>query len=232
MYKRMVAALLAVLCLHATALAEDALVMQMTIGPDLPPTRLTITLQGEAEGEFGPVYQYRAELTEESGMLQTFEIESEQSLDPDMFISAIDLNFDGYLDLDVSYYLAAQNIVHRFYLWDMGQRRYVPAKLDNLEVAADIQLYPDGRLIERYTHDSAATGVTGLFQWGEGGALLPLRTVDTTQPTDEGTIRLLITDYPGGEPTVTRDEAIGFSQYVDMLQSGVIEALLWEGIQQ
>lgn len=218
--------------LEDVRMGDGTLSFSLAIGPDLPAMTLTLQKAGEEAGEFGAVYRYAATLAEKdepARVAQRFEVLSEQALGPDFFIDSVDLNFDGYLDLDITYTLTATNAVRRFFLWDVAARGYAETRLDALEVTTYYMPYPETGLIESYTHDSAATGVGRLSRWADG-RLTPVRVVDSTAPADDGAIRLTVTDYASGAPVVTRDEQIRLDRFVEMLQAGDVDALLWEGI--
>ncbi len=202
------------------------------IGGELPQMTFTIKKTGESGAEYDRVYIYEATIAEKANpdkVFQTFTIKSEQLLDPDYFLHLVDLNFDGYLDIDISYYRAASNEVHRFYLWDMQLNQYVEAELGNLEVSW-YTLFPEDKMIYRYYHDSAMTGISEVYQY-TGSQLKLLRTVDTTgSSANLESHQLVVTDYSTGAAVVTRDEQLTADALLNLLQSGELDDLLWDGI--
>lgn len=208
---------------------EDLLQLPLQIAPDLPAMTLDITRMGEKGVDGQTVYEYRFSLLNEdmTGGIPTFFMESEVPLDPEFLVTFADLNFDGYLDLDIAYAYYASNMAHRFYLWAPEEGAYDSAALTNLELSW-YTLYPEQQIIYSYVHDSASTGDTALHRW-QDGRLVKVRDMITRYTGDMMDYTVTMTDYTGDAPHVLLDETIPSDTYLEQFDAR--EATLWEGIE-
>ncbi len=223
------------LCFCATsglAATGDTLRYDGVIGPGLPETTLWVTQVSVEEVDYNTIYHLRFTLTEkgnENAVYQQFDLKTEQALDAEHSLKFVDLNFDGYLDIDARYYMAAGNDVHRFFLWNKDAMRYEAATIGNMEVSW-YSLYPDKGVITSYVHDSAVSGVSELYKVEDGEIALQ-RVVDTTAfDGDTNNYHLRVTDYTTGAEVVTREEVYPEEdKHYEVLEQ--VDGLLWEGIE-
>lgn len=203
-----------------------------------------ITFDITLEGTEGGVHTYLFTLYEKGRpdkVMQTFTVESLEKLDPLSFVKLVDLNFDGYNDLDIYYNLMDPDLVHTYYLWDVDAKQYVPADLGNLKTAW-YTLYPDRGIIKAYIYSrlTDAPEITELYTIEDGMPKLLRRMVQRSEGNLQGSERqiqgnnmryfLTITDYSTGSEVVLH-EANNQPADVYFETYGDVEALLWEGLE-
>lgn len=208
-------AVMMMLCCVALAEAPTTMSQDIQIGPELAAMTLTFTKASEFTNENQEIIKiYNIELKEkDSGtVIQSFDCESQMELDPEYFATLVDLNFDGYLDMDVNYAILANNQAHNFYLWDAENNQFVETILANGELSW-YTLYPESKMLYNYVHTSAVTGETSLFQWD--GNVLTLRRKLVTDTVDGETYTVKLTEYDGGNERVLMEESLPHDSFVE-----------------
>lgn len=225
-------AVLAMMAAHlSAAFAGEAEGIQfpVQIAPFMPRMTLTIACTEDTFDQYGDtIHDYLFTLTVGDGakVVQAFHVKSQVTLSADHLVSLADLNFDGYMDLDVTDAFFANNMSHLFYLWNPDEKAYVPTELGDLGLSW-YALYPDSDIIYSYTHETAATGRSDIYQW-RNGELKLLRSM-VTRSSDSDTYHAVITDYTDGKRTIIADETMGFDAFLTGYDAR--ETLLWEGIE-
>lgn len=220
---------------HSKAeVSGDALLQfDAVIADALPEVTFTFTHAGTVpDAEFIQANLYDVTIAEKANpanILQSFSCTSIHMPDPEYFARLIDLNFDGCLDLDIAFFRAATNTEHRYYLWDESLHGYTEQTLGNMTLSW-YTLYPETKIISSYVHDSAATGVSEIYQWIDGELILMRRMATSQDYADGGnTYSVQLTDYATGTPVLCIDET-GIPAETFLAGSGQREEQLWQGI--
>ena len=228
-------ALLMLLALGCSALAE-------TTGVALPDGR-ALRLEAQLVGrqinggacEEEEIYRLDVYEGQEDQPKQTLDFTRENG---EMMIQAVDLDFDGYLDLDILYGAGATNSCHTFFRWDPAQDQFTHES-GIYTWLSSYTLYPEKKLISNFLHNSAAEGVTQLFRWerdAEGQPRLTLiREAEVAaDPEEPDTLNLIIREpsQEWGELMETARYSYSFDQAVE--NAAIYEKeeqLLWEGLE-
>lgn len=75
-----------------------------------------------------------------------------------------DINFDGFPDLAVTYFIGATNSAWTFFLWDAENQRFTA---DNgvWSWLSNYMLFPEKKIVYNHLHNSAAESVQQVFRW-------------------------------------------------------------------
>ena len=138
--------------------------------------------------------------------------------------TAVDVNFDGYMDFIYCTELGNTNAYYDLWVWDEEQEQF--CKKGGLYNPVFDE---ENRMISNYVHGSAASGVQYYWRW-ENGELVPLRRIETHWPELEGgtyTQLFTVEDRVNGELVEVYREIFG-----DPAASEAIfaEARLWEDL--
>lgn len=151
-----------------------------------------------------------------------------------IFLRAVDLDFDGWPDLDAVYLLGASNSQHTFFFWDAQQGRFVPRNFGCVWLS-NYELRADQGLIVNYIHDSAATGVKEIYRWA-GNRLQLVRRGEIAWAGDAGDTLVLTLTEPEGADGGLRET---YRATLDLATAGegeelalyqTRESLLWQGL--
>ncbi len=144
----------------------------------------------------------------------------------------VDLNSDGYLDIEALHVVGASNRYSTYFLYNETEKQFDAAPvLSNL---SSYQIYPKQKLILNWEHDSAVTGIYTLYRFVDGKPVLWREASVLYDDRDNGeSIRELVTEYDGsGHQTVLLDDTHGeFTDENEWLQRQTIWLkLLWTGL--
>jgi len=202
------------------------------ISDTLPEMTFEFVKQGESGPSYEPLYAYDVKVYEKKRpehLVQAFACTSYEKLDILPFVALFDLNFDGFLDLDILSYQAASNQVHTFFLWDAQNDRYVETELIGLE-ASSYLLFPERKMIEGYRHDSAAAGEYALYAWKEGRLSLVRRlAVGYLDEGGETPHTMALYSCQDGKEALLREESYTEEEFSVVAQA--FADMLWEGIE-
>lgn len=183
---------LLLLLLPVFALAEDGKAAEQAANSELPyiiqmdvpnPGQVTITgkLRGDmpemvivltntgretADGDNMKVHQADIAI-QETGFTQTLNYRSREALNSLSPAMLADLNFDGYLDLDLTVGMGAANRFSVFALWQPEQGCFAQVNQD-LELC-NYTLQPERKDIWVYIHESALCHDIIRYHWENGG---------------------------------------------------------------
>ena len=224
---------LSMCCPPPAAADQPVYTRTVTIGDQLPAMTFSAYPTEERDTEWPDMLLYRLEIATADGRaLPSLRFASLEGADQQThLLNFIDLNFDGYLDIEALRAAGASNMVNTYFLYDpaAGAFVYEPA----LDCLSSYQLYPGQRLILNFEHDSAATGVWSLFVTNNGKPTLFRQASALYDERDDyQSIRELVTEYGAdGTATVLRDEnhALPEDQGVSDGWYDLMMELLWEG---
>lgn len=196
-------------CLASVGYAEQPVYTRtVTIAAQAPALTFSAFPTAERDAEWPDMILYRLDIAAADGRaLPSLSFASlEGAGQQSHLLNFIDLNFDGYLDIEALRAAGASNMVNTYFLYDPAADAfaYEPA-LDSL---SSYQLYPGQRLILNYQHDSAATGVWSLFVVNGGKPVLFRQASMLYDERDDfQSIRELVTEYgaDGGETVLLDD---------------------------
>ncbi|MEG0767238.1 MAG: hypothetical protein RR482_05935, partial [Clostridia bacterium] len=145
--------LLALLCLlayPACAGSEDAapLVLSAHIHESLPEMTFTRSVAGtQVRDDWYPETIYRVEITNQDAShtpVQTLYYTSQVEMAP-YGLTLVDMNFDGFLDIEAVYIIGVSNQFSIYFLWNPEQNQFVsPYGMNGL---ANYTRYPEKNLI-------------------------------------------------------------------------------------
>ncbi|HPQ38083.1 MAG TPA: hypothetical protein PLW97_10605 [Synergistaceae bacterium] len=104
-------------------------------------------------------------------------------------VSLVDMNFDGFPDLQILESLGSVNAYYACYLWNPEKSLF--EKNEALEEIASPRFREDTKEISGFYHGSATDNVETLYAWREGGLTLLWR---KTQAYEEDLGRFVITE--------------------------------------
>jgi len=104
-------------------------------------------------------------------------------------VSLVDMNFDGFLDLQIPESLGSINTYYACYLWNPEKNLF--EKNEALEEIASPQFHEDAKEIFSFCHGSATDNVETLYAWREERLTLLWR---KTQTYEEDLGRFVITE--------------------------------------
>lgn len=227
-------ALLMLLALGCSALAETNVAL-----PDGRTLRLEAQLVGKQRNggtcEDEEIYRLDVYEGQAEQPKQTLYFTRENG---ELVIETVDLDFDGFLDLDILYGSGATNSLHTFFRWDSAQDQFT-AENGIYFWLSNYTLYPEKKLILNYLHNSAAEGVTQLFHWEQDAdgqpTLALIREAEVASDPDEPDTLNLIIREPNQEWGELRETARYTYSFDQAMEDRAIyekeEQLLWEGIE-
>lgn len=105
------------------------------------------------------------------------------------FVSLIDMNFDGFLDLQIPESLGSINVYYACYLWNPATESF--ERNDYLEEITSPRFDPARKEISSFCHGSATDNVEALYAWRNGRLTMLWR---KTQSYDEDLGRFVLTE--------------------------------------
>ncbi len=212
----------------AAALAEEYSVV-------LPQGYLNVRLASTEENEAGETeYIYEYVLTDAQGeTLSSFRQAStmwEQDPSQDGLVIA-DVNFDGYMDVDIRTRAADQNDARAFFLWNAQSGQFERAQMDGVQMSW-YTLYPEAGVLVNRVEDSDVCYRLEMYGW-DGGALRALRTAAIVPGEQAGTLQVFVVrhdadeDYPLLEGTLAEDAYLNGAQTV----GEILTAAFWQGME-
>ncbi len=105
------------------------------------------------------------------------------------FVSLMDMDFDGFLDLQIPESLGSINVYYACYLWNPEKNLF--EKNEALGEVTSPQFHEDTKEIFSFCRGSATDNVETLYAWGEGRLALLWR---KTQIYDEDLGRFVLTE--------------------------------------
>lgn len=232
--KRFLCLLVACLLISGPALAQPAVYeREGFINDALPEMRFSFEITGKQTNRDGETeYIYTATVTEASpphATVQSFECLSLEQFVPDTlgFYAVLqDVNFDGYMDLDICYRFELGGMEHRFFLWNPDAGQFEPSNLHE-QIRAMYALYPDAKIIHVYIQDSELTSQQLLYQW-QGDKLTRIRKMVTTYDSSYRFFALLV-DYTVDPDAILMDETYpDLEAFIDDYDAR--EDALWIGL--
>ena len=177
-------------------------------------------------------YIYRLDVAKDGAPFQTLYFTRGEKMDDGIRLA--DMNFDGYPDLAILYYLGASNAAYTFFLYDPEIGEFACAGETGIfNWLSAYTLYPDRQLILNDIHDSALTGTTQLFRWEEGQLRLIREVEILHDPEDSQRLLLTVRESDGEWGELREIERRSYS-VLDAVNSRVLdedrETLLWQGI--
>lgn len=225
--------LIGCLCLSGAAHAQPPVFdCDATLRRGMPPMRFQVYATGEMDSEDMPIY--RMEITAGDGtQLPSLTFPSREGTDGlALLLRFVDINLDGYQDVEATRAMGASNLYSSYFLYDPAANAFelCPA----LDCLSNYALYPGQRLIFNHEQDGIATGIYSLFVINEEKPVLFRRASILFDQGDDGTsaIRARVVEYglDGSEAVLldeshppTEDEADDQARYVRCMQ------LLWSG---
>lgn len=148
--------------------------LEVTIAEHFPSFTFDIEKVGEEDAKWN-VYQISIACPEEPDLIsQTFELSSPFESGLSGVLSFVDIDCDGYLDIELVNYRGAANIGREYYRWDSHSNEYEEAPFFEMG-GVDYEIFSDTRQIIVTTHSSASTYSRVLYQLIDG-EYLELRT--------------------------------------------------------
>jgi hypothetical protein len=113
-------------------------------------------------------------------------------------LNFVDINFDGYLDIEALRVSGANNMYSTYFLWDKD--KFVPAK--GCEKLSSYTLHPENKRIYNYQQSSALTGIGERYAWN--GLTLVLEGYYDCDFTDTENVyvKVVLNDREGKAQTV------------------------------
>lgn len=228
------------------------LTLYTEIGPGMPATRVALYRVG---GQVPPdMYRiegiYMLQIWDQAApdtLLDTLYFTSFEQVEryPDDMINLVDLNFDGYMDIDTVYSTGTSGMFHCFFLFNPATRRYEAREFGGAQLC-QYTLYPQKGMIHNYIRDGAAGGTEELYRWEQGRLTLLRRAVwgapVTTAEYDVDSMKHQVTIYDytqmtEHEPAVlyqaTEDEDMyGDLNAIWQRREETRQRILWEGYGQ
>jgi len=136
----------------------------------------------------------------------------------------LDANFDGYMDFCYTLFMGASNKNDSLWLWDEEAGQFVyGGEFLGYGLAPD----QENKLVYLYQHESAASGVTGIYRWKDD-ELVCERLVSVHYPEylEDGTVQQLLTveDHINGEMVEVYSQMFGDPSESEEIYA---EASLW-----
>lgn len=78
------------------------------------------------------------------------------------FVDAVDINFDGYMDILVPHAVGAHNAYHRAWVWDHESQKYI--EIPEFKELGSCSFKPESKEIHVFTHISAASYTEAIWQ--------------------------------------------------------------------
>ncbi len=178
--KTILACLLLVVASAASAMAETRAPMTLEIGKDAPELRGTF--------EDGELCIRKCTET-----IQRIPYDQETAREAEEFsvdlVSLVDMNFDGFQDLQILQSLGSANAYYACYLWNFEKNLF--EENEALEEIASPNFHKDTKEISSFCHGSATDNVEALYAW-RNGRLTVLRR--KTQSYAKDSERFVITE--------------------------------------
>ncbi len=221
--------------LPCLAAAEDTPLFQATIALSGSSAPLTFTVDNTGKtdpaSDGDPVYRIRITGSDQ----ETFDpllFPYASGADMEPLLRFVDLNSDGYLDIEALHVVGASNRSSTYFLYNAAKKQFEEAPL--LQNLSSYQIYPRQKLILNYEHESAVTGTYTLYRFVDGNPVLFREASVLRDDRDNGeSIRELVTEYDDqGNRTVLLDETHAeFASEEEWLQHQTIWLqLLWTGL--
>lgn len=149
------------------------------------------------------------------------------------FLHLIDINADGFLDLEAFCAGGASNRFCTYFVYNGKDGFAAPKEAQDLP---NVVVYPRQKLLLSYEHDSAMTGITTMFRWREDG-LTPyvyreaLVSFDETKPDRVWASVFEYSEQDGAETELMREtiaETAGEQAHLAFMQR--CNQALWQGL--
>lgn len=194
---------------------QDATRLTQQIADHMPDLTLEITRAGEEDGEL-PLTVWDVSVTcedEPDAISQSFQIPEGAGLG-ECNIVFVDIDFDGYLDIQVTY-SSGSNVLLHFYRWDSAAGTHYGEFEEQpffSLLASDYTVYPDTMQVLARIHNSIAMYHRELYQLTDGRyILLRGEYPDAELTADDPVYTVTVSDRDGDVFTVTQtqDEFFG-----------------------
>lgn len=225
------------ICTCSLAVAEAPVFTQTVILHEgNQPTTFYVYKTDEQIPAYADAPIYRIEYTmsngETSSTLLQFPYEnSDNTLVP--MLRFVDMNGDGYLDIEASRAVGASNTYATFFINSGEDEQFWLAEA--LDCLSNYTLYPKQGLILNYEQDGVSTGTYTLLRWIDRQCDPQIYRVATIMDADqmEGMLRERIVEYDHeGRETVLLDQAHPDYEQSEDWQPWIEQrnALLWQGL--